>query len=220
MKKQTFLLLAAASLLTCSANASITNAWWQADGDGAIACDSWTWDATSQASLLMYGRQYGLPSQVGPGVAAHMLGWAQTTDELDPTLFLGSSVDNDTGGVWSGYKVNVIMSQAFTFSGTPGVSNPDSTWNLAGIVAPTLQMSGPYAGKYEGTIDYAGGTPVGIGDELDFSYSIHFLGSTSYAFTQEMIPIFSEVPEPSTIVLAGMGGLALALRLRRNSRKA
>jgi hypothetical protein len=53
---------------------------------------------------------------------------------------------------------------------------------------------------------------------LDFNYAIHFVGSTDYAFTQEMIPMFSEVPEPTTLALAGMGGLALALRLRRNNR--
>ena len=96
------------------------------------------------------------------------------------------------------------------------MSNPDSTWFLAGTVGPTLQVGGPYAGKYEGTIKYAAGTPLGIGGELDFNYAIHFASSTDYAFTQEMIPIFSLVPEPSTLALSGMGGLMLALRFRRN----
>jgi hypothetical protein len=148
-----------------------------------------------------------------------MLGWAQTDTTADPTLYLGSSVDNDTGGMWIGYQVNVIMSVPFTFVGTPGVSDPTSTWSLANT--PTVGPgSGPYPPTdYEGTIQYVGGTPLGIGQELDFNYAIHFAGSTDYTFTQEMIPMFSEVPEPGTLALAGMGGLALALRLRRSSRK-
>ena len=146
-------------------------------------------------------------------------GPAQTDTTLDPTLFLGSSVDNDTGGAWIGYQVNVIMSVPFTFVGTPGVSDPTSTWYLA-----NTPMVGPGSGlypptDYEGTIYYSGGTPLGVGAELDFNYAIHFVGSTDYAFTQEMIPVFSEVPEPGTLALAGMGGLVLALRLRRSSRK-
>jgi hypothetical protein len=221
MKKQITLLTVVATFACCSvSNASITNAWWHDDGDGAIVCSNWTWSA-SQSALSMSGNQYGLPGQPGPGVPAHMLGWAQTDTTADPTLFLGSSVDNDTGAAWIGYQVNVIMNQSFTFIGTPGVSTvPGSSWVLAGPpTTPTLQVGGPYNGLYEGTIDFSdGGTPLGIGDELDFNYAIHFVGSTDYAFTQEMIPMFSEVPEPTTLALAGMGGLALALRLRRNNR--
>jgi len=144
------------------------------------------------------------------------------TDTLaDPTLFLGSSVDNDTGGSWIGYQVNVVMSVPFTFSGTPTVFTvPGSSWVLAGPPStPTLQGAGPYAGSYEGTIDFTdGGTPLAPGNELDFSYAVHFGSSLDSVVTQEMIPMFAEVPEPGTLGLAAMGGVLLALRLRRNSR--
>ena len=56
------------------------------------------------------------------------------------------------------------------------------------------------------------------GDSLDFLYSINFTGTWGFDFTQEMIPWATDIPEPSTAVLAGFGALVLALRLRRNRR--
>lgn len=150
-----------------------------------------------------------------------MLGWVETTDPLDPTLTLSSAVENDTGQAWIGYQVNVIMSVPFTFT-TPGptVNNPSvDDWFLASTVAPTLQVSGPYAGEYEGTYNFSAGTPVGIGDELDYLYSIHFSGAMSYTFTEEITPMMAPVPEPGTIALLTIGGLGFAMRLRRNSHK-
>jgi hypothetical protein len=150
-----------------------------------------------------------------------MLGWVQTSDPTDPTLTLGSSVNNDSGQAWIGYQVNVIMSTPFTFV-TPGptVNNPPpNDWIVASVVAPTLQVGGNYNGDYLGTINYSGGTPVGIGDELDFLYSINFSGSSSYAFTQSVMPEIALVPEPGTITLLAIGGLGFAMRLRRNRHK-
>jgi len=212
MKKQSVLLAVLATLACGSiSQASITNAWWHDDGDGAVVCSSWIWDGTS--TLTMAGTQYG-----GTG---HRLGWAKTDTTEDPTLFLGSGVDNDTGYAWNGYQVNVIMAVPFTFVNLPpGVQNPpNNDWASSLVVQPTLQVVGPYTGKYEGTLDYSGPSLVGIGDELDFNYAIHFGSSLDYSFTQEMIPQLVNVPEPGTVALLAMGGLGLALRLRRSSRK-
>lgn len=166
--------------------------------------------------MQMWGTQYGNP--------AHMVGWADATDPLDPTLTLGSSVNNDSGLTWLGYQVNVIMSIPFTFAGgvlAPSVDNPpNSDWYLSGEALPTLQLSGPYVGLYEGTLYFNAGTPVGIGGELDYMYSIQFAGSTHYSFTQEGFAYEVMVPEPSALALVGIGGLMLALRVRRNRRAA
>lgn len=150
-----------------------------------------------------------------------MLGWVDTTDTVDPTLTLGNSINNDSVIAWLGYQVNVIMNVPFTFAAPmPTADNPPtSDWFLFDVVNPTLQASGPYAGQYEGSLFFNGGTPIGIGGELDYSYAIHFSGSTHYSFTEEAFAyetVVTEVPEPSALALVGMGGLMLVLRLRRN----
>ena len=193
--------------------ADVTAASWADDGDGAIVCQSW-WFNQNTSALTMVGDQYW-----GPG---HMVGTITASVAQDPTLFLGSGVDNDSGSAWGSYVVNVIMNQSFTFvSGSESVSNPESDWFVANVAQPVLQSGGIYNGLYEGTIDLAGGTPVQVGDELDFSYAIKFTGSTDYSFTQEMIPV--AVPEPSEIGLLTLSAFlfgGLNARIRSFCRKA
>jgi hypothetical protein len=207
--KQLICLLTAMSALAFSytSKADITNAWWHADGDGELICTNWTYSGTT---LNMWGTQYGSP--------AHMYGWVEATDAVDPTLTLGNSVNNDSGITWLGYQVNVIMSIPFTFTAPgPTVDNPPtSDWYVANVWAPTLQVSGPWTGYYEGSIFLNAGTPVGTGGELDYLYSINFAGATSYSFTQEAFAYMVTVPEPSSLALVGMGALMFVLRRRRN----
>lgn len=116
-------------------------------------------------------------------------------------------MDNDTGFAWTGYHVNVIMSNPFTIvSGSPSVTSSLGDWFVVNTLGPTLQVGGLYNGQYEATINLSEGTALAPGAELDFSYAIHFSGSTHYSFTQEMIP--TTVPEPSSLSLL-LGGLLL-----------
>jgi hypothetical protein len=189
--------------------ASVTNAlWWSANSQNLVCSDGF-----SGGTLTMNGTQMGMD--------AAMAGTIQTDTTLDPTLTLGSSVNNDTGLAWIGYQVNVIMGVPFSFVPPgPTVNNPPpNDWIVASVVAPTLQASGPYAGQYEGTLLFSDGTPVGVGGELDWQYSINFGSSLDYSFTQEMIPVTAPIPEPSALGLIGLGGLVLVGRMVRQSRK-
>jgi hypothetical protein len=213
MKRFICLLTSVAALgLGSISNASITGAAWQDDGDKSMVCTNWTFSGggTASGTLAMSGIQ----SNSGP---AHMLGTVETSSPQDPTLTLGSSIVNESGIMWIGYQVNVIMGTSFTFvSPGPSVSNAQGDWYLANVWDPTLQATGPYAGKYEGSLFFNAGTPVGPGGQLDYLYSISFAGFTSYSFTQEAYAYMTYVPEPSALALVGMGGLMLALRTRRN----
>ena len=144
-----------------------------------------------------------------------MVGTIDTTGGSDPRLTLGSSIINDTNFAWTAYTVNVYLSSLFTIANTGSLSAyvnnpPNSDWSLS-VVEPSPSYtvpSGQFAGDYEGTLNLSGGTPVAIGGELDFGYTIQFSGASHFTVGQEVIP----VPEPSTFGLLAMSGLLLGWR--------
>ncbi|HOX55716.1 MAG TPA: hypothetical protein P5205_08830 [Candidatus Paceibacterota bacterium] len=217
--KRLFLLLTVVATLAfvSTSNASITNAWWHDDRDGTIVCDQWSWNP-AEAKLWMSGDQFGAPGQ--PYAPAHMVGWVELDSDVDPTLTLSGTVENDTGNAWYGYQINVRMDLPFTFT-TPGptVGNPPlNDWFWAQTWDPVQLVSGPYAGMWQGSIFFSEGTSILNGGSLDFLYSINFSGTWGFEFTQEMIPWATQIPEPSTAVLGGLGVLLLVARLRGNRR--
>jgi hypothetical protein len=191
MKNQTILVALAAATFCSVANASITSASWQDDGDGAIKC-SWSPFNPATSTLSMVGDQYWAP--------AHMVGTVTTDTPSDPSLTLDSSVNNDTGFSWTGYRVNVYMAEPFTFTPFSENITLPSDWTVASVQQPMLSGS-----EYEGTIFYSGPDPIAPGQSIDFGYQIAFSGGSSIAFTQEMMPI--AVPEPASFGL--IAGLAL-----------
>ncbi|MGD0140986.1 MAG: PEP-CTERM sorting domain-containing protein [Tepidisphaeraceae bacterium] len=142
------------------------------------------------------GTQWGAPAQVVTAV---------TTDtDSDPVLVVDNDVNNDTDFTWTGYDVTVSMPNPFSLYNAE-VTNP-ANWT-ATVTAPT-EIS---PGEYEGAIDYAAGTPILVGGELDFQYTLQFTGATSYSFTESVTP----VPEPASIGLLTMGVVALLARRKR-----
>ncbi|MGB7767480.1 MAG: PEP-CTERM sorting domain-containing protein [Verrucomicrobiia bacterium] len=210
MKKLFFVLMVAGGLMYCSiGRADITSVSCQDDGDGVISCGPYMWSG-SITSVTMDGTQHTVPGQTAAG---HILGDITTDSTTDPTLTLDSAINNDTGYAWTAYDVNVYMDNPFSLSSASVTLPPD--WTLASIQPTAVPVVSPH-GSYEASMVFASGTPVAIGDDLDFGYTISFTGSTDYSFTQEMIP----VPEPGTIgfLAAGvllLGGLVV-VRQRRN----
>ncbi|MGH7992389.1 MAG: hypothetical protein ACREDQ_02660 [Limisphaerales bacterium] len=197
MKRLSFVLIVAGGLVCCSASkANITGISFADDGDGAITCPVYTWSGSaSDLSAPITGEQCWEP--------AHVVGTITTDTANDPNLILGSAIDNDTTFAWTAYQVNVYMNNTFSLSAA-SVTLP-ADWTLASIQTTAVPVVSLH-GSYEAQILFTSGTPVAIGDELDFSYKISFSGATSYSFTQEMIP----VPEPGTLGFLMAGVLLLS----------
>jgi hypothetical protein len=177
-------LLLSSTLIT---RASVTEAVYASDGDGAIICDGWTVGNTE--TFYLYGDQYFAPG--------HVLGTINTDTPEDPTITLWNTIDNDTSFAWSSYQVNFYLSTTFTIS-APAVLTPGD-WSSAITAAPAWDGT-----RWKATVTYTSGTPIGIGDTFEFKYKVAFSGATTYAFCQEFIP----VPEPGTMSFL-LGGLVL-----------
>lgn len=191
-------------LFSGASRANMTSISIGSDGDNAIVCPIYTWSGSAvEVSATLSGDQYWQPG--------HIVGSIQTDSAAsDPTLALGNSINNDTTFAWSAYVVNVYMNTTFTISGA-GVSVPGD-WSTA-TAQPIWNGT-----QYEGQVLFSAGTPVAIGSQLDFAYTISFGGATSYSFTQEMIP----VPEPGIygFIVTGalmLGGILTGCRRIRHS---
>jgi hypothetical protein len=198
MKLKMFIVMTALVASTSLSRADIIGHTLAADGDGVITCNIYDLITNGPASyrLDIYGDHNRWD-------AGHILGDIITDTEVDPTLALYQSIDNDTAFVWDDYHVTVTMNKSFTFSNV-GVLN--SGWTFL-TTAPTQ-----FGTNWIGSIDYYAGVPVPITGTLDFNYSVSFVGSAK--FSEELMP--STVPEPGTFALMACG-LAGLLVLRRRS---
>jgi hypothetical protein len=125
--------------------------------------------------------------------------------DLDPTVTVRNTIDNDTGFDWTGYHVNVFMNTNFSLAAAtiyPDTSEPGWTGSIT--VSPAVWNGS----EYEAQADYVGGSPILDGETIDFSYMMTFTGSVQYC--QQMIPI----PEPGTVILL-LSGLAGLVAFRR-----
>lgn len=186
-------------------NAAITNVWLENP-----TSVQWSWQSLGEnATLWMSGAQTEVDWQ--------LFGQVRTDSPEDPVLTLNGTVLNNTTSSWLGYQINVLMSIPFTFvaPGPSVINPPNNDWLVVATWQPWWNGS-----SYIGTLWFSAGTPVDIGDSLNYTYSIDFSGTLGFQFCTQMIPWFTPVPEPSSFVLAGLGGLAMLAmfwRFKRNN---
>jgi hypothetical protein len=184
-------------------NATITDWSCAPDGDGAITMSytNLTFD-NGEYLLDMDGVQHWYP--------AHLAGDFTTSDLLDPTVRILEGVDNDTTFAWTDYHIAIGMNNStFAISSTSGLVMPAGWFAVVTAPVPGQMPNGAGPG-YVGIIDYYMGTgsAIGIGDSGDFGFKISFQGNT--VFSTEQIP----TPEPTTILLLGLGAMSVIRRRR------
>ncbi len=169
------------------------------DGDGAIVATA-TWDAPS-STINVSGVQNWSPG--------HIAGTITTDTELDPTVWIVESIDNETSYTWTDYHISIGMDKPFSIVGV--VAPPDWTWNIT-PPADGRQLPNQLPGTlgWVGMVDYFAGTTIAPGQSGQFGIVVSFSGTVQFCTAQN--PTY--VPEPATLAMLGLGSLLL-LRKRR-----
>ncbi len=203
MKIRTLVILAAILGSATFCRADITNTTFSAYSDGVMSCKFGT-----LTPLGDHNFQQSVDADQYIFATGDMWGDILSDSDADPSLTLNHTIDNDTAYIWTDYHLTITLDKTFTLSGV-NVANPG--WYSV-VTAPSQVGS-----DWIGYIDYYSGTPVGIGQILNFGYTMTFTGSAS--FSEDLTPTTS-VPEPTAAgcFLLGLGALAVCQRFTKNRR--
>ena len=118
------------------------------------------------------------------------------TTDSDPMIHISKEITNDNAVAWTSYELSLDESGDAVFDYTV---TPTSNWYTVVDTSDTMNLtfSAPVA------------VPVGETVTLDFDINIPTTGGFGFTMTQMAIP------EPTTICLLGLGGLALLRKRRR-----
>jgi hypothetical protein len=165
------------------------------DGDGVITCVTYGFEKVADHEFKL-----DIDGSHNIWDSGHIQGDIITDNELDPSLTLNNSIDNDTDFTWTDYHVKVTMNKTFTIDNVT-VANPGWT----SVLTPPSQVGSDWIGY----IEYYAGVPIPVTGQINFSYRMTFLGSAS--FQEELTP----TPEPGTLALVAFGLLGLFVMRRR-----
>src|SRR5262245_14815774 len=125
--RSTILACAAALLLPTVTKANVTYMTYRDGGEGTLVCPVYTYYGTDTLDITGQYRQMGAGSVVTTI-------WTDTP--TDPTITTLAAIDNDSGFAWSGYVIDVFLSQNFTLSfPAPAVTSPPG-WSASVTIAP------------------------------------------------------------------------------------
>lgn len=185
------------------ANAYITDIACNADGDGAVICDS-AWEYTN-AEMTEANLYITETMNRSPG---HVLGNVYTDNEEDPIVWILKTVENSTGDTWAGYHFNIFMDKSFEI--VSATTLPGWNYTVTPATAGSFTDADGRTWAFWGAVDYVstGATydiaPGGFGD---FGARVSFLGAVEFEVEQMYV-----VPEPISMALLALGGLFLRRR--------
>jgi hypothetical protein len=138
---------------------------------------------------------------------AHVNGDFTTDESGDPIVWIVESVENNTGFTWTDYHIDIGMDQPFSIIGV--VAPLNWTYSVSGPSYPLPLPGNDYHGDgWVGTVNYDIGTgsSIPVGSSGNFGIVVSFSGDVAFCTAQ--VP----TPEPATIALLALGGLALLRR--------
>ncbi len=186
-----------------SATMTIIGATCADDGDGALVTNC-TWDQIT-STMNISGVQNWYPG--------HLEGSFTTDVEVDPTVWVVESIENQTNLTWTDYHIDIGMNKGFSIVGV--VAPPDWTW---AITPPTggqqLPNQPPGTLGWVGKLDYYAGTPIAIGGTGTFGFVVTFFGSVEFYTAQ--VPT-GTIPAPGAILLGSIGIGCISWLRRRKS---